>query len=309
MSRRERRRERREQRENAATTVIAPGLEGGQYKPLSPVDVERIHQASLTVLERVGIGVEDPECQAIFAGGGARVDTAKNRVYLSSSMVEAALATAANSVTLYGRNDDRHNLNLGGRRVYMGTGGAAVKVLDLNGRVRESNLADVAQIARLVDALDNIHFYLRPVVARDLSNELLDINTYYAALANTTKHVTGNCFTIESVRQVVEMGSMIAGSVEKLRERPFLSFVTSWTVSPLRYAAETVAVLTEIVRQGLPVFLSSAPQAGATSPAALAGTLVQINAEELSGLVYCNLIRPGAPVILGYVPSVSDLRT
>jgi trimethylamine---corrinoid protein Co-methyltransferase len=309
MSRRERRRERREQRENAATTVIAPGLEGGQYKPLSPVDVERIHQASLTVLERVGIGVEDPECQAIFAGGGARVDTAKNRVYLSSSMVEAALATAANSVTLYGRNDDRHNLNLGGRRVYMGTGGAAVKVLDLNGRVRESNLADVAQIARLVDALDNIHFYLRPVVARDLSNELLDINTYYAALANTTKHVTGNCFTIESVRQVVEMGSMIAGSVEKLRERPFLSFVTSWTVSPLRYAAETVAVLTEIVRQGLPVFLSSAPQAGATSPAALAGTLVQINAEELSGLVYCNLIRPSAPVILGYVPSVSDLRT
>jgi trimethylamine---corrinoid protein Co-methyltransferase len=309
MSRRERRRERREQRESAATAVITPGLPGGQYKPLSPAAIERIHQASLTVLERVGIGVADPACQAIFAGAGARVDTAKNRVYIPPEMVERALATAANRVVLYGRNDDRHNLDLGGTRVYMGTGGAAVKVLDLDGRVRESTLADVARIARLVDALDNIHFYLRPVVARDLSNELLDLNTYYAALANTTKHVTGNCFTIESAREVIEMGSMIAGSVEKLRERPFLSFITSWTVSPLRYATETVAVLTEIVEQGMPVFLSSAPQAGATSPAALAGTLVQINAEELSGVVYCNLIRPGAPVILGYVPSVSDLRT
>jgi trimethylamine---corrinoid protein Co-methyltransferase len=309
MSRRERRRERREQRESAATAVITPGLPGGQYKPLSPAAIERIHQASLTVLERVGIGVADPACQAIFAGGGARVDPAKNRVYIPPEMVERALATAANQVMLYGRNDDRYNLDLGGTRVYMGTGGAAVKVLDLDGRVRESTLADVARIARLVDALDNIHFYLRPVVARDLSNELLDLNTYYAALANTTKHVTGNCFTVESARDVIEMGGMIAGSVEKLRERPFLSFITSWTVSPLRYATETVAVLTEIVEQGMPVFLSSAPQAGATSPAALAGTLVQINAEELSGVVYCNLLRPGAPVILGYVPSVSDLRT
>jgi trimethylamine---corrinoid protein Co-methyltransferase len=309
MSRRQRRRERREQRESAAPAVIKPGLPGGQYKPLSPADIERIHEASLTVLERVGIGVEDANCRAVFAAGGGRIDDAKNRVYIPRQMVAEALATAANNVTLYGRNDDRHNLDLGGTRVYMGTGGAAVKVLDLDGRVRESTLADVAQIARLVDALDNIHFYLRPVVARDLPNELLDLNTYYAALANTTKHVTGNCFTVESAGEVIEMGGMIAGSVEKLRERPFLSFITSWTVSPLRYAAETVAVLTEIVEQGMPVFLSSAPQAGATSPAALAGTLVQINAEELSGVVYCNLLRPGAPVILGYVPSVSDLRT
>jgi trimethylamine--corrinoid protein Co-methyltransferase len=94
-----------------------------------------------------------------------------------------------------------------------------------------------------------------------------------------------------------------------LREKPIVSFVACWTVSPLRYAAETVDVLTEAVRQEMPVFLSSAPQSGATSPAALAGSLVQINAEELSGLVYCQLLQPGSAVILGYVPSVSDLRT
>jgi trimethylamine--corrinoid protein Co-methyltransferase len=192
----------------------------------------------------------------------------------------------------------------------MGTGGAAVKILDLDSkRARETTLADVAQIGKLVDALDNIHFYLRSCVARDIPTENLDLNTYYAAMANTTKHVTGNCFTVQSLKDVIEMGAMVAGSREKLRERPFLSFITSWTVSPLRYAPETVEVLTEVVRQEMPVFLSSAPQSGATSPAALAGSLVQINAEELSGLTYCQLVKPGTPVVLGYVPSVSDLRT
>jgi trimethylamine--corrinoid protein Co-methyltransferase len=57
------------------------------------------------------------------------------------------------------------------------------------------------------------------------------------------------------------------------------------------------------------VAISSAPQAGATSPVTLAGTLVQLTAEQLSGLTYINLMRPGHPVLLGYVPSVADLRT
>ena len=263
----------------------------------------------MEVLERVGIEVMPSECREIFRQAGARLDEVHNRVYLPRSMVEDALSKARNEVVLFGR-DPRHNLNLGGTRVYMGTGGAAVTVLDpVTNRPRHSTLGDVAQIGRLVDALENIHFYLRSCVARDIPVEHLDLNTYYAAITNTTKHVTGNCFTIQSLQDVLEMAAMIAGGEQALRQQPFISFVTSWTVSPLRFAPETVEVLTEIVRQGMPVFLSSAPQSGATSPAALAGSLVQINAEELSGLTYCQLVKPGAPVILGYVPSVSDLRT
>jgi trimethylamine--corrinoid protein Co-methyltransferase len=307
-SRRSRRR--RETREKESLVPVAPpGLEGGWYKPLKDDDVARIHQASLEDLERIGIEVLPSECRDIYQAAGAREDEARNRVFIPATMVEDALASARNEVVLHGRNPD-HTINLGGKRVYMGTGGAAVKVLDLDtGRARESTLADVARIGRLTDALDNIHFYLRPCVARDIPSEDLDINTYYAALTNTTKHVSGNCFSAQSLHDVIEMSAMIAGDVAALREEPFISFVSCWTVSPLRYAPETVEVLTEIVRQDMPVFLSSAPQSGATSPAALAGSLVQINAEELSGLTYCQLIRPGSAVILGYVPSVSDLRT
>jgi len=308
---RERRRKTREERgtQKRRQRVAYPGVEGGWYKPLQNEDVKRIHEASLEVLERTGIEVMPSECREIFRQAGARIDEQNNRVFISRSMVEDALGMARNEVILCGR-DPGHDITLGGTRVYMGTGGAAVKVLDLETRrVRESTLLDVARIGLLVDALDNIHFYLRACVARDIPTELLDINTYYAAITSTSKHVTGNCYTARSVQDVIEMASLIAGGIEPLRERPFISFVTCWTVSPLRYAPETVEVLTEVVRQEMPVFLSSAPQAGATSPAALAGTLVQINAEELSGIVYAQLLKPGAPVVLGYVPSVSDLRT
>jgi len=301
------RRERRERRK--AVNVAPPGLEGGAYRPLSRPDVERIHEASLRVLEETGVEVMPSECRELFRAGGARVDETANRVYIPREMVFRALETAPSQVRLCGR-EPRHDMLLGGRRVYMGTGGAAINVLDLDSQtVRPSTLVDVAQIGRIVDALDNIHFYLRACVARDIPIDLLDINTYYAAAVNTTKHVTVNSFSIGSIHDIIGLASLIAGGREALRQRPIFSITSCWTVSPLRYAAETVEVLTEVVRQDIPVFMSSAPQAGATSPTALAGTLVQINAEELSGVVYTQLVKPGASIMLGYVPSVADLRT
>jgi trimethylamine--corrinoid protein Co-methyltransferase len=299
----------KQQQKRSKPNVVPAGLSSGWYKPLEEEDVQRIHEASLEVLERTGVEVMPSEAREIFKKAGARIDEENNRVHISRGMVEDALGNARNEVVLCGR-DPKHDIILGGTRVHMGTGGTAIKVLDLEtGQVRKTTLADVANIGRLVDSLDNIHFYLRACLAGDVPHECLDINAYYACIASTTKHVTGNCFTVQSVRDVIEMAAMIAGSVEVLREKPFISFITSWTVSPLRFAKETVKVLTEVVRQEMPVFLSSAPQSGATSPAALAGTLVQINAEELSGITYCQLVKPGMPVILGYVPSVSDLRT
>lgn len=304
---RSRRRGRR--REPRELPNVAPGGTATRaFQPLSDQEVERVHQASLQVLERTGIEVMESEAREIFRTAGARIDAAANRVFLSRSMVEDAVAAACKQFVLAGR-DPKHDMHIGGDRVYMGTGGAAVKVLDLDGTVRESRLDDIAKIGRLVDALDNIHFYLRPVVARDIPDDLLDVNKTYAAISNTTKHVMTSAYSVQSAREVIELVSMVTGGKAAYEARPIVSFTSCWTVSPLRYAPETVQVLVELVRQNIPVATSSAPQSGATSPASLAGTLVQINAEELSGLVLCNLIRPGARVLLGYVPSVADLRT
>jgi trimethylamine--corrinoid protein Co-methyltransferase len=284
------------------------GLPGGQYRPLTGAQVESIYQAALTVLEETGIQVFPSPCQDVWRSAGAHIDQTSHRVFVPRTLVTQALNTAARQVKLHGQRPE-YDLDLGGTRVYMGTGGAAVKVLDLDGQVRQSRLQDLFDIGRLVTALDNIHFYLRPVVALDIPIQTLDLNTYYACLSATPKHVMGNCFTPQNVCQVMKLASMIAGSEGALRKRPFISWIASWIVSPLRYAPDTVEVLDEVVRQKMPVVISSAPLAGATAPATLAGTLVQLTAEQLSGLTYINLIRPGHPVILGYVPSVVDLRT
>jgi trimethylamine--corrinoid protein Co-methyltransferase len=228
---------------------------------------------------------------------------------IPSGMIVDALASAPSRVVLYGR-DDEHDLTLEGRRVSMGTGGAALKVIDVGAtEPRKATLGDLARLARLVDALDNIDFFLRPVVAQDIPREVLDVNKYYACLANTTKHVMGSAYTKESFQEVKELGAMMAGSLDSLRERPFLSFISCWTRSPLTFYAPTTEVMMEIVKEGLPVVLSSAPMAGATSPVTLAGSLVQLHAEILSGLTLTQLINPGAPVIAGYVPSIANPLT
>jgi trimethylamine---corrinoid protein Co-methyltransferase len=118
----------------------------------------------------------------------------------------------------------------------------------------------------------------------------------------------GSCISPEKVRQVADMVSFFSGGTP-LSVKPIISIICSWVDSPLRYSLEMIDVLDEVVRQSIPVAISSAPQAGATSPAALAGTLVLLTAEQLSGLTYINLLKPGHPTLLGYVPSISDLRT
>ena len=289
-------------------TVAPAGLSGGNYRPLAEADLPRIIAAAMEVLDRTGIEVAPSLCRETFRKAGCRIDDDANRVYIGQKLIEESLQTAAREVLLAGRSE-KHDLLLGGRRVYMGTGGQAVKILDLDGKVRETRLSDNYDIGRLCDTLEHIHFYMRPVVPRDLANDQIDINQFYACLAATEKHVMANAYLPEKVAGQRAMAEILAGGAEALDRRPIISYSNCWTVSPLRYAIETVEILDQIVAHGLPVAISSAPQAGATSPAALAGTLVQITAEQLSGIVYVNLLNPGHPLLMGCVPAQADLRS
>lgn len=284
------------------------GLSGGSYRPLMPVDIERIVGAAYDVLARTGIEVQASPCRDVFEKAGCRVDSDLNRVFIPANVIDAARTHLRPEVLLAGR-DPAHDLELGGRRVYLGTGGQAVKIMDLDDTVRETVLADNYHIGRLVDTLHHVHFYMRPVVCRDLETPDIDVNQLYACLAATKKHVMSNAYLPERVADIRAIGDMVAGGRDAFDARPSVSLTACWTVSPLRYAMETVEILDEIIEQDIPVVTSSAPQAGATSPASLAGTLVQITAEQLSGLAYVNLKKPGYPLIMGCVPAQADLRT
>jgi len=292
-----------------AEAAVRPGMTGGQYKPLSERDMQRIHDAALQLLETVGLAQAIPSCVDAMTARGCFVN-AKGRLCIPRSLVEDTLASCARNFVLHGR-DPKHDMEPSGNRVYFGTAGAAVHVVEPETRTyRESVLVDLYDAGRIVDNCEHIHFYQRPLTARDmLTGHDLDINTMYACLAGTSKHVGTSMVAPEHVEECLQMLHFIAGGEAQWRERPFVSQSNCFVVPPLKFAEDACRCLEVAARGGMPVLLLSAAQAGATSPAALAGTVVQAVAECLAGLVYINCIVPGAVAIWGPWPFVSDLRT
>ena len=289
--------------------AVGPGLTGGQYQPLTEAEVKRIHEAALDVLENIGVGDPIPSCVDLVTRAGGRLSDA-GRLIFPRRLVEDTVAMAGRHFVLHGR-DPRHDMELWGKKVHFGTAGAAVHIADpVSHEYRDSTLLDLYDIARLVDTLDNIHFFQRSVVIRDIEDPREhDINTAYASVAGTTKHVGTSFVLPEHVDASVEMLHMIAGGEKAWRARPFVSMSSCFVVPPLKFAEDACRTLESAVRAGMPVLLLAAGQAGATSPAALAGAVVQEVAEVLAGLVYVNLIVPGHPAVFGTWPFVSDLRT
>jgi trimethylamine--corrinoid protein Co-methyltransferase len=293
----------------AEDRAVKPGMEGGRYKPLTDAEVMRVHEAALDTLEQVGLSEAIPSCIELVTAAGGWLDD-NGRLLFPRALIEETLAKAARRFVLHGL-DPRHDLEPWDKKVHFGTAGAAVHMVDIDTRAyREPTVTDLFDIARLVDRLDNIHFFQRSVVARDMVEPRdLDLNTCYACIAGTTKHVGTSFVLPEHVDEAVQMLHLVAGGEAAWRARPFVSMSCCFVVPPLKFAEDASYCLEAAVRAGMPVLLLAAGQAGATSPAALTGALVQQVAEVLAGLAYVNLIVPGHPAIFGPWPFVSDLRT
>jgi trimethylamine--corrinoid protein Co-methyltransferase len=288
---------------------IRAGLSGGTYGPLTTAGMDRIHHAALDALEQIGLADAPPSGIEYMTQAGAILGE-DGRLRFPRGLIETTIAKANRSITLCGR-DPAHDLELSGTRVHYGTAGAAVHLVDVEGRsYRECTVQDLHDAARITDVLDNIHFLQRPMVCRDIpDNRDMDLNTIYACCSGTTKHI-GTSFTEpEFVKAGLEMLHMIAGGEDSWRARPFMSNSNCFVVPPMKFATESCLVMEECIRGGMPVLLLSAGQAGATAPAPIAGAIVQAVAECLAGLVYVNAVKPGHPAIFGTWPFVSDLRT
>lgn len=282
---------------------------GGQYRPFSDADVRKVNQAVMTLLEKGGVKVFTRTGRECLRRGGAIVDESSCIVRIPQGMLEDAVASAPHSIRLCGR-DPRHDIVLEGANVYLGTGGTAINVLDLEtGARRPSTLADVRDMARLVDACDWIHFFLINVYPNDIHEpEQVDLNRFYAAISNTSKHVQGGMYGSQGLREVVEMAETLAGGAEKLRARPFVSFITLM-ISPFKIDARYGDYTCYLAEKGLPVVVPTEPLAGLTSPVTLAANVVMHVAETLAGVVLTQAVKKGAPVICGSVGSVADMRT
>jgi trimethylamine--corrinoid protein Co-methyltransferase len=265
--------------------------------------------AALALLEDLGMGDPTPEFIDLVTTAGGRVDD-DGRLRFPRDVVLGAVDTAAKEFVLHGF-DSGEGIEIGGDRVHFSTGGAAVMILDHETkRFRDSTIQDLYDAARLMDTLDNVHMFVRTVVARDLaSSREVDINSAFAAMMGTSKPIGTSFFEPEHVHEVAAMFDMALGGEGEFRRRPFCKANNTFVVPPLRFAVDSALCLAEQVRVGMPINLLSAGQAGATSPAALAGSLVQALAECLAGLTCVNLMAPGHPCVMGLWPFVSDLRT
>jgi trimethylamine--corrinoid protein Co-methyltransferase len=282
---------------------------GGQYRPFSDSDVQKIHAAVITLLEKGGVKVFAPAGREYFKRAGALVDEATCIVKIPRGLVEDAIASAPHSVRLCGR-DPRHDLELEGANVYLGTGGTAINVLDLNsGTRRPSTCADVRDMARLVDACDWVHFFLINVYPNDIRDPAhVDLNRFYDAISNTSKHVMGGMYHARGLREVVDMAEMLAGGADRLRARPFVSFITL-IISPFKIDEHYGEFTCYLAERGLPVVVPTEPLGGLTSPVTLAANITMHMAETLAGVTLTQAVNKGTPVICGSVGSVADMRT
>lgn len=279
------------------------------YRALAEEDVHKIHSAALDVLAKVGFRQPTATVRALALEAGCSED-GTGRLLFPRALVEDVIAGAARDFVLHGQTPE-HDIEVRDGHVHFATGGAAVKMLDSHSReYRPSTLSDLYDLARLCDILPNIQWFARPVVATDIEDwRELDLNTVYAIAKGTTKHLGSSIVLDRHVPEIVEMLDIILGHQGAFRKRPFLSVHATTVVSPLTFAQESSDVATAAVRAGMPILSQTGPQAGATSPAALAGSLVQTVAESLGALVAINLVKRGHPVIASGWPFVADLRT
>lgn len=303
------RRKRRARRDSDEDVIAPTDAVGGGYEPLDGGDLERIVSAAFDILAEIGLSEGSADTVELVTNAGGTL-TDEGRLTFPRDLVSRCLESAPSTVTLCGQNSE-HDMHLGGDRVYTGTGGAApLMVYSDSGSYRSSTLRDLYNAARLCDTLRHVHFFSRCLVAGDMPTDRdLDLNTAFACLSGTTKHVMVSASHPDHVGPIAEICYAIAGSEEAFRTRPFLSFNINHAVPPLRLHPESCDVMIAASRAGIPAHANVFGQLGASSPVTLAGSVAQTIAEALAGIVITQLAAPGASVICGPRPMIVDLRS
>jgi len=293
---------------------------------LAAKDLELIHQASLDILSETGITCHNTAAAGAFAAAGAAVSPAGDkitRIKIPPKLVLQAIENAPGEIVL-GARDPENRLVLRGdqTRVYLASGSETNIWLDTSFQPfvnrdnpeeetelprftpRRGTVADLVFSAHLAQNLDTLDAFIRPVNIqdRDINNDNKDVNKFFCCLNNTTKHVMAGLTTLEQLDNVITMARIVAGGPQALRDNPLISFITCLVKSPLQMVDDTTETLIRLCREGLPVVVSSSPQAGTTAPPDEAGIISQINAEVLAGITLAQIINPGTPVIYGCVP-------
>jgi trimethylamine--corrinoid protein Co-methyltransferase len=277
------------------------------YQLFSPEELESIHEATLNVMETFGVRVYGEQAHRILKAAGCTIDEDTGLIKFPRELVNKAIKATPGSYTIFGRIPE-HDRMISHDHVLFTNFGTGVEILDLkDGRRRESNSADLGNVARFCDGIDEIDAFTTAVSATDVPPALKDLYEAKIIFENTSKHAILDAENGENARFIIDMASGIAGSHEAVSERPFFTLCTCPN-SPLEIHQGAAEVMVESAKAHVPCSILSMGLVGATTPSTLAGTLVCTNAEILAGVVLVQTVNPGNPVLYGSSTTIMDMQ-
>ncbi len=282
------------------------------YEPIAALGdeaLDRIHDASMQILEEIGLEILNQQALGLYEQDGARVDWDLQRVYLDRDKVMARIATVPAEFTMHAR-DSARNRQIGGNAINFTTVASAPNCSDLEGGRRSGNFADYCNFLRLTQSFDVIDFLSGyPVEPIDIPPATRHLDATLAAFSLTDRAFTLYCLGGGRVMDGIRMTAIARGvDLKTLKSEPSINSVVN-TNSPLRVDGPMSEGLIEMAEYGQPVIVTPFTLAGAMCPVTLAGALAQQNAEALGVIALSQIVNPGAPMVYGGFTSNADMRT
>ena len=276
---------------------------------VSADQLEAIHDASLTVLEELGINFLLPEARQILKAAGADVDADGPRVRFDRTLLLDAIAKAPSQFTLHARNP-AHNLRFGGNQIAISSVSSPPNCSDIERGRRSGNFQDYCDFLRLTQSLNIAHLTVgHPVEPIDIDPAVRHLDSTLAKIELTDKLYSGYSLGRQRILDVIEMTRIARGlSEEQLQQEPSL-FTNINANSPRQYDKPMLWGIIEMAQRNQAITITPFTLAGAMAPITLAGALVQQNAEALAGIAFVQLVNPGTPVLYGGFTSNVDMKT
>jgi len=277
-----------------------------QFRVLSEAGCQELYQAALDCLNQVGVKVFNEAARDLLASAGASVEG--DLVRIPSTIVQKALRTTPSAFSIW-RRDGQGEVRVSFDRVLFGPGPTCTYFMDPeSGERRMARRGDAGLTARVCDALENIDYIMGLSLFDDVTPVLSPVYEFAESIANTTKPIAAWANTPDTLRDIYKMATAVAGGEEAFRDRPNFIFFTTYE-SPLKLAKDPLANLLWAAEHGIPVVCLGGPTVGLESPFTGASALVIHLTTALAALTVVQLKRSGAPMVIGGVPSMMDLRT
>jgi len=277
------------------------------YRVLTQDQIKRLHYATLELLETVGVKVIHAEALEMMSAAGCRVK-ADNIVQIPNWLVEECIRSTPSRITIYNRLGDEA-MRLEGNQTYFGMGTDLINTYDLDtGELRKSKLQDVADAARIADALEEIDFLGSYALPHDSPTNLIYIDCFKTELENSVKPIFYTAAGVEDIAIINDMAASVVGNKAALKEKP-IHIHYSEPLTPLVHSPGAIDKLFYCADNGVPVNYTPGMMSGASAPVTIAGAITVGNAEALSGIVLHQLRSKGAPIISGFGMSTLDMKT